>query len=94
MIVTQSNGINFQNVKNKIILHIKKYNLCICHWLPRQGGPRAYLRQCGDFEINTSPCIEGNVGKYRYTIPTPAGVNAGTFARQWRLGMQENIFIL
>ena len=52
------------------------------------GNPLiAYLGQCGDFEINTSSCSGGNVGKYRYTVPTPAGVNAGTFASQWRLGM-------
>ena len=65
----------------------------------REGGdPRAYLGKCGDFDINTSPCSGGNVGKYRYMVCTPGG-NLGTlyletFMRQWRLSGDDNVFQL
>ena len=58
-----------------VSIYIVEQALCTCH-----RGPRAYLGQCGDFEINTSPCSGGNMG-------TPVRVNAGAFARHCRLRM-------
>ena len=63
----------------------------------------------GTLKRNPFPCSGENVGKFKYTVHTPAWINVGTFARQWRMGMffflliedggsnwrlQESIFIL